>query len=302
MIYTIVAKDKDDKVVAYFDFDCVRSFDLNMSANVSSTPVESAETVTDNISYEPNTYSIEAIISSYGIFDATKEIVYDGRGLRQVSSNGQAKESLKTHLTAREKLMQLFFSRQTVSLIESDRKPLVYNNPQEAYEMQKQGHFVESESCTITSLKISYPESADDAFYVSMSIQKVLLASVQVLEMTPDEMIPQVTPLLQTPTSVSTTTDTTDVSSGDMKSPTTDVSSGDMKSPTTPTVPSSQTSEVKKNAVRYTDPAFESKLKTYQNEYAAKAAANIASARSNNQQQYGAKWTATGWVVELVSD
>ena len=291
MIYTIVAKDKDDKVVAYFDFDCVRSFDLNMSANVSSTPVESAETITDNISYEPNTYSIEAIISSYGIFDATKEIVYDGRGLRQV--NSQAKESLKTHLTAREKLMQLFFSRQTVSLIESDRKPLVYNNPQEAYEMQKQGYFVESESCIITSLKISYPESADDAFYVSMSIQKVLLASVQVLEMTPDEMIPQVTPLLQTATSVSTTTDTTDVSSSDMKSPT---------SPTTTTVPSSQTSEVKKNAVRYTDPAFESQRKAYQSEYAAKAAANIASARSNNQQMYGARWTATGWVVELVSD
>ena len=291
MIYTIVAKDKDDKVVAYFDFDCVRSFDLNMSANVSSTPVESAETITDNISYEPNTYSIEAIISSYGIFDATKEIVYDGRGLRQV--NSKAKESLKTHLTAREKLMQLFFSRQTVSLIESDRKPLVYNNPQEAYEMQKQGHFVESESCIITSLKISYPESADDAFYVSMSIQKVLLASVQVLEMTPDEMIPQVTPLLQTATSVSTTTDTTDVSSSDMKSPT---------SQTTATVPSSQTSEVKKNAVRYTDPAFESKLKTYQNEYAAKAAANIASARSNNQQMYGARWTSAGWVVELVSN
>lgn len=294
MIYTIVAKDKDDKVVAYFDFDCVRSFDLNMSANVSSTPVESAETITDNISYEPNTYSIEAIISSYGIFDATKEIVYDGRGLRQVG--GQAKESLKTHLTAREKLMQLFRSRQTVSLIESDRKPLVYNNPQEAYEMQKQGHFVESESCIITSLKISYPESADDAFYVSMSIQKVLLASVQVLEMTPEEMTPQVTPLLQTPTSVSTTTDTTDVSSSDMKS------TSSPTSPTTTAVPSSQTSEVKKNAVRYTDPAFESKLKTYQNEYAAKAAANIASARSNNQQQYGARWTATGWVVELVGN
>ena len=293
MIYTIVAKDKDDKVVAYFDFDCVRSFDLNMSANVSSTPVESAETITDNISYEPNTYSIEAIISSYGIFDATKEIVYDGQGLRKVSSNGQAKESLKTHLTAREKLMQLFFSRQTVSLIESDRKPLVYNNPQEAYEMQKQGYFVESESCIITSLKISYPESADDAFYVSMSIQKVLLASVQVLEMTPDEMTPQVTPLLQTPSSVSTTTDTTDVSSGDMKSPI---------APTTPTVPSSQTSEVKKNAVRYTDPAFESQRKAYQSEYAAKAAANIASARSNNQQMYGARWTSAGWVVELVSN
>ena len=293
MIYTIVAKDKDDKVVAYFDFDCVRSFDLNMSANVSSTPVESAETITDNISYEPNTYSIEAIISSYGIFDATKEIVYDGRGLRQVSSNGQAKDGLKTHLTAREKLMQLFFSRQTVSLIESDRKPLVYNNPQEAYEMQKQGYFVESESCIITSLKISYPESADDAFYVSMSIQKVLLASVQVLEMTPDEMTPQVTPLLQTPSSVSTTTDTADVSSGDMKSPI---------APTTPTVPSSQTSEVKKNAVRYTDPAFESQRKAYQSEYAAKAAANIASARSNNQQMYGARWTSAGWVVELVSN
>ena len=298
MIYTIVAKDKDDKVVAYFDFDCVRSFDLNMSANVSSTPVESAETITDNISYEPNTYSIEAIISSYGIFDATKEIVYDGRGLRQVSSNGQAKEDLKTHLTAREKLMQLFRSRQTVSLIESDRKPLVYNNPQEAYEMQKQGHFVESESCIITSLKISYPESADDAFYVSMSIQKVLLASVQVLEMSPDEMTPQVTPLLQTPSSVSTTTDTTDVSSSDMKSP----SSPSSPSSTSTTVPSSQTSEVKKNAVRYTDPTFESQRKAYQSEYAAKAAANIASARSNNQQMYGAKWTSAGWVVELVGN
>ena len=73
-------------------------------------------------------------------------------------------------------------------------------------------------------------------------------------------------------------------------------------SPTTTTVPSSQTSEVKKNAVRYTDPAFESQRKAYQNEYAAKAAANIASARSNNQQMYGTRWTATGWVVELVGN
>ena len=124
----------------------------------------------------------------------------------------------------------------------------------------------------------------------------MLLASVQVLEMTPDEMTPQVTPLLQTPSSVSTTTDITDVSSADMKSPIAPIA------PTTPTVPSSQTSEVKKNAVRYTDPAFESQRKAYQSEYAAKAAANIASARSNNQQMYGARWTSAGWVVELVGN
>lgn len=208
MIYTLVAKDKEDNVVAYFDFDCIRNVELNFSANVSSTPVESAETITDNISYEPNTYSIDAVISSYGIFDSSKEIVYDGNGLRQVSYGGQQPADLKTHLTAREKLMQMFFSRQTVSLIESDRKPLVYNNPQEAYEMQKQGHFVESESCVINSMKISYPDDADDAFYVSMTIQKVLIAKVQVLELTKDEMIPQLTPLVQTPTDVGSTTTT----------------------------------------------------------------------------------------------
>ena len=73
-------------------------------------------------------------------------------------------------------------------------------------------------------------------------------------------------------------------------------------SSTSTTVPSSQTSEVKKNAVRYTDPAFESQRKAYQSEYAAKAAANIASARSNNQQMYGVRWTASGWVVELVGN
>lgn len=211
MIYTLVAKDKENKVIAYFDFDCVRSFDLNLSANVSSIPVESAETITDNISYEPNTYNIEAIVSSYGIFDSSKEIVYDGKGLRKVSNGVQEQADLKTHLEARKRLMQMFFSRQTISLIESDTKPLIYNSPEDAYKQQSAGYMLESESCIITSMKISYPDSSDDAFYVSMTIQKVIIAKAQVLELTQDEMIPQLTPLIQTPTDVgSTATDTKD--------------------------------------------------------------------------------------------
>ena len=208
MIYTIVVKDLEnrDNIVAYYDFDCVRSFDMNLTANVSSIPVESSVTITDNISYEPTTYNIEAIVSSYGIFDSKNEIIYDGKGLRKVSNGNQEQGDVKTHIEARNNLLKLFFGRQIVTLVESDRKPFVYDSPTEAYKLQKMGNSLEAESCVITSMKVSYPDSADDALYISLTLQKVLLAKAQLLTLTADEMIPQLVPLIQTPTEVGSTT------------------------------------------------------------------------------------------------
>ena len=207
MIYTIVVKDLENKdnIVAYYDFDCVRSFDMNLTANVSSIPVESSVTITDNISYEPTTYNIEAIVSSYGIFDSKNEIIYDGKGLRKVSNGNQEQGDVKTHLEARNNLLKLFFGRQIVTLVESDRKPFAYDSPTEAYKLQKMGNSLEAESCVITSMKVSYPDSADDALYISLTLQKVLLAKAQLLTLTADEMIPQLVPLIQTPTEVGST-------------------------------------------------------------------------------------------------
>ena len=282
MIYTIVVKDLENKdnIVAYYDFDCVRSFDMNLTANVSSIPVESSVTITDNISYEPTTYNIEAIVSSYGIFDSKNEIIYDGKGLRKVSNGNQEQGDVKTHLEARNNLLKLFFGRQIVTLVESDRKPFVYDSPTEAYKLQKMGNSLEAESCVITSMKVSYPDSADDALYISLTLQKVLLAKAQLLTLTADEMIPQLVPLIQTPTEVGSTT-TEDKTDG-------------TDSANTPNIPKAvqEGSNVEKQVAKYVDPKSQQAIKSLQNELAAAETAFIVQSRGDGY--YWPDFTAPG--------
>ena len=291
MIYTIVVKDLENKdnIVAYYDFDCVRSFDMNMTANVSATPVESSVTITDNISYEPTTYNIEAIVSSYGIFDSKNEIVYDGKGLRKVGNGTQEQVDVKTHLEARNNLLKLFFGRQIVTLVESDRKPFVYDSPTDAYKLQKMGNSLEVESCVITSMKVSYPDSADDALYISLTLQKVLLAKAQLLTLTADEMIPQLVPLIQTPTEVGSTTteDKTDGtgSTNSAKTPTT--KTGDAKTS------DAKTSDVSK---RTQDPEYQRAIANTNSQAAARNRAASLMALENREytivQRGAGNWEA----------
>lgn len=218
MIYTIVRKDKDDKIDAVISFDSITSMDEAWSATVTSQTVEYGFNISDNINIEAPTYSISAMISSYSLFDLDKEIVWDGETFK---SKGES--DFNSHVRAREEIIKVFSDRSLVTLVESSANTsnvLSKNDiggavvdPEKlkaGYEELKSGYHKEIDNCIMTSLSISHPDSGTGAFYITMNLQKIVMADVAVAELLGDEKRPAVRPLMMvyTPTTSSSTTET----------------------------------------------------------------------------------------------
>lgn len=172
MIYTLIRRDPNNNIDAIISFDSISSMDESWSATVTSQIVEYGFDISDNINIESPTYSIEAVISSYSLFNSDKEIVWDGENFH---SKGYSDNS--SHIDARDAIIEIFKERSLLTLIESsvNSNSLEYK---EAYEELTSGYFSEVDNCVITSLSISHPPQGEGAFYVSLKIQKVDVAVV----------------------------------------------------------------------------------------------------------------------------
>lgn len=193
MIYTLIRKDANDAVDAILSFDSIRSMDESWSATVTNQTVESGFNITDNISIEPPTYDIDAIISSYSLFDKESEITWDGEQF-------QTKSDLdgNRHIKARDEIIRIFKERSILTLLESSANSSL-DNKDSKYEELKSQYFKETNNCVITSLSISHPDSGGGAFYVSLKVQKVHVAIVTTTELLDSEMTPALIPLIQRP-------------------------------------------------------------------------------------------------------
>ena len=190
MIYTLISRDLDDNIKAIISFDAVTSFDESWSATVTTQTVEKGFNISDNVNVEPPTYSIDAIISSYSLFNLENEIVWDGKGFI-----GNENSQSNSHVVARDELIKVFKDKAVITVVESSINSNTLNLDAKYEELQG-GHFREIGNCVISSLSIGHPDSGTGAFYVSLKIQQVFTATVQI-EMLPEgEAIPSVRPLL----------------------------------------------------------------------------------------------------------
>jgi len=189
MIYTLIRKNNNN-VDAVISFDSVTSSDESWSATVTTQTVEKGFNITDNINIEPPTYSIEAVISSYSLFNLDNEIVWDGETFK---NNGNF--NADSHIIARDEIIRIFTERSVLSLVESSSNS---NNESlnQRYEELQAGHYKETDNCVMTSLSISHPDSGTGAFYVSIKLQKIHIALVTVSQLPADEVSPLVRPLL----------------------------------------------------------------------------------------------------------
>lgn len=194
MIYTLVKKSKDDVVDSVFSFSSITSLDESWSATVTSQTVEFGFDVTDNINIEAPTYSIDAILSNYSLFDTRKEIVWDGD-----TFNSQDSYDGELHIKARDTLIDIFKSRSILTLIESSENS---NSKSLEFKMSDlaAGYYKEIPNCVITSLSISNPSNGFGAFLVSLKVQKINVAKVSVIELSKDEINPLLRPVLIKPT------------------------------------------------------------------------------------------------------
>lgn len=198
MIYTIVRKDENDKIDAVISFDSVSGVDESWSATVTSQTVEYGFNISDNINIEAPTYSITAILSSYSLFNQDKEIVWDGQDFTTPTETDK-----DSHIVARDEIIDIFKDRSIVSLIESTANS---NNPNldEKYQELTSSYNREIDTCVITSLSIGHPDQGTGAFIVSMTIQKVNLARIEISELEEGEKRALLRPLMKTKEDVKT--------------------------------------------------------------------------------------------------
>ena len=206
MIYTIVRKDDNDNVDAVISFDSITSMDENWSSTVTSQTVEYGFNVTDNINIESPTYSITALISSYSLFNKDREIVWDGNDFVSKGTPNPL-----SHVLARDAIIEMFKDCRLVTLLESAANSNDSDLGQK-YLQLKTHHFKEHENCIITSLSISHPESGTGAFIVNMTLQKIVMAEIEVKELVGDEKRALIKPLMKvyTPTTSSSKTEKED--------------------------------------------------------------------------------------------
>lgn len=201
MIYTIVRKDENDKIDAVISFDSVSGVDESWSATVTSQTVEYGFNISDNINIEAPTYSITAILSSYSLFNQEKEIVWDGQDFTTPTETDE-----ESHIAARDEIIEIFKDRSIVSLIESTANSN-NSNLDEKYQEITSSYNREIDTCVITSLSIGHPDQGTGAFIVSMTIQKVNLARIEISELEEGEKRALLRPLMKTREEVKTSSE-----------------------------------------------------------------------------------------------
>ena len=203
MIYTLINRDKDGNIVQIISFDSVQSFTESLRASVSSSTVEYGFPISDNITTENPTYSLNTTVSSYSLFNSDKEIYWDGQDF--VTSSSPEKN---LHIYMRDSVKSLWENRQVVSILESE-KASFEDNLETKYTQLTSKYNKEYLNCVITSLEIDTSESSNGVIFLKMTIEKVDVAYVSFGQLQEDQMQPPLKAHSKVVTDLGTTKTTT---------------------------------------------------------------------------------------------
>lgn len=195
MIYTLIRKDKDGVIDTIMSFDSISSFDESWDATVTTQVVEKGFNISDNINIEPPSYSIQAVLSSYSLFKQDREIFWNGEDFTSQGSD------IDSHIVARDNLISIFKDRSVLTLLESTSNSYSQNLSEKESEL-KSAHYKETDNCVITSMSVSNPDNASEAFLVSLKLQKVFVAYVTTVEVEEGQMTPLLKPYIKKDKSV----------------------------------------------------------------------------------------------------
>lgn len=212
MIYTLLNRNKDGKLIQIFSFDSVQSFKESLRATVSSSTVEYGFPISDNITTENPTYSLSTVISAYSLFNDDNEIYWDGQDFVSRSST---LENQNPHIVMRDAIKALWQDRQIISILEGE-KASFSNSGETRYEQLTSKYHKEYDNCAITSLEIDTSESSNGVIFLSMTIEKIDVAYVEFDQLQENQMQPPLRAHSKIVTDLGTTkSSTTDDNSSD---------------------------------------------------------------------------------------
>lgn len=203
MIYTLINRDKDGNIVQTISFDSVQSFTESLRASVSSSTVEYGFPISDNITTENPTYSLNTTVSAYSLFNSDKEIYWNGQDF--VTSSSPEKNP---HIYMRDSVKSLWENRQVVSILESEKASFELDL-ETKYTQLTSKYSKEYPNCVITSLEIDTSESSNGVIFLKMTIEKVDVAYVKFGQLQENQMQPPLKPHSKVVTDLGTTKTTT---------------------------------------------------------------------------------------------
>ena len=204
MIYTLINRDKDGNIAQIISFDSVQSFTESLRSTVSSSTVEYGFPISDNVTTENPTYSLNTTVSSYSLFNSDKEIYWDGQDF--VTSSSTTDTSL--HIYMRDSVKSLWENRQVISILESEKASFEVNL-ETKYTQLTSKYNKEYLNCVITSLEIDTGESSNGVIFLKMSIEQVDVAYVSFGQLQEDQMQPPLKAHSKVVTDLGTTKTTT---------------------------------------------------------------------------------------------
>lgn len=211
MIYSFVKFSKDGKTVQrVFSFDVIQSFSESWSANVSKSTVESGFPIADNITVENPVFNISGVLSSYSIFDNTKELVWDGEDFVQEQGN----VDLLRHITLRNDLKALFLERDFFTLLESEKNSFT-SEDKERLDQLKSGYSQSYKNCVLTNFSIDYSDTSQDVVFVKLVVEQLNIARVITTELSAAQMTPRLVALKKEVINKSSSTTSSDATKGD---------------------------------------------------------------------------------------
>lgn len=203
MIYTLINRDKDGNIAQIISFDSVQSFTESLRSTVSTSTVEYGFPISDNITTENPTYSLNTTVSSYSLFNSDKEIYWNGEDF--VSNSSPDKNM---HIYMRDSIKSLWENRQVVSILESE-KASFEEDIETKYTQLTSKYSKEYLNCVITSLEIDTSESSNGVIFLKMNIEKVDVAYVKFGQLQEDQMQPPLKSHSKVVTDLGTTKTTT---------------------------------------------------------------------------------------------
>ena len=211
MIYSFVKFSKDGKTVQrVFSFDVIQSFSESWSANVSKSTVESGFPIADNITVENPVFNVAGVLSSYSIFDNTKEIVWNGEDFVQEQGN----VDLLRHITLRNDLKTLFLERDFFTLLESEKNSFT-GEDKERLDALKSGYSQSYKNCVLTNFSIDYSDTSQDVVFVKLVVEQLNIARVITTELSAAQMTPRLVALKKEVINKSSSTTSSDATKGD---------------------------------------------------------------------------------------
>lgn len=208
MIYTLISKDKTGSVQNVISFSTVSEYSKTMSATVTTNPVENGTYISDGVIVELPTFDLSAIITSYDIFDDSREITWDGEKFSSSTNNAEYKEPVEKVLES------LLLESEVFTLLvskENDRS----SNLTTKHENLLKSKYQEFNNCVITNYTISDTAGTNDVFFVKLTIKQLNIAFVRKDQLSVSEQRPTLQEIQQKQTTVGSSSSTTDTSSTD---------------------------------------------------------------------------------------